>query len=190
MLILLMNCFIVHFLIFISASFLFLSCFLSFFLFFLFLFFFFFSRSNKPTGVNVALGGRGENVLDEADGLVLGDGHLDDALLVLEANLVVQERLQQRRGRAAGAVRLALVRADGVVAVHGALALVVEPADNVVHVVREEALGVQHRRQHLRNGRRAAIVRRREEEEQKKERIRRRKRKGGETKRKEINTKK
>lgn len=65
-------------------------------------------------------------------------------VLVLEVDLVVQERHDQAGSGARGAAHLALVAADGVVAVDGALAVLVEAAEDGVRVVGEEALAVEN----------------------------------------------
>lgn len=64
-------------------------------------------------------------------------------VLVLEVDLVVEERGDERASGAGGAAGLALVGADGVVGVQGADAVLVQPAEDGVDVVGEEALVVE-----------------------------------------------
>ena len=106
------------------------------------------------------LHGRIESVLDQDLDVASRQGHARALLqvvtgaaagdvLVLEVDLVVEEGHDETTGGAAGAGLLALVAADGVVAVDGALALLVEPAEDGVDVVGEEALLVEDGRQAL-----------------------------------------
>ena len=71
-------------------------------------------KPRRRTCVDISLRGGSENIFDEAHSLVLGKRHAIVVLLVLETELVVQQRLQQGGRRAPGAEHLALVRPDGV----------------------------------------------------------------------------
>ncbi|KAI3484762.1 hypothetical protein L1887_52048 [Cichorium endivia] len=102
------------------------------------------------THLDVTLGGGGERVDDDLEHL--GQGHLARrgylafrrVGLVPEHDLVVKERLDERLGRTCSTAELALVASDGVERVDCALALFVEAAEDVVDVVGEEALAVEH----------------------------------------------
>lgn len=98
--------------------------------------------------VDVALGGRDEDVLDQVDSLVLAQRHLLDTLHVLEPDLVVKERLEDGSGGPGGSVRLPLIGPDGVETVNTALAFLVQTSNDVVHIVGEESSVVQHRGHH------------------------------------------
>ena len=73
-------------------------------------------------------------------------------ILVLKVDLVVQERHDQARRRTRRATLLPLVRPHGIVAVQRALALFIDPTQDGVDVVREEALVVEDVREALRAG--------------------------------------
>jgi hypothetical protein len=64
-------------------------------------------------------------------------------VLVLEVDLVIEERHDQTSGSTTSSALLPLVAADGVVTVNGTLALLVQSAQDSVSVVREEASLVQ-----------------------------------------------
>lgn len=72
--------------------------------------------------------------------------------LVVEVDLVVQERHDQAASRPSGAALLPLVAPDGVVRVHGARPVLGNAAENGVRVVGEEALRVEDCREALRAG--------------------------------------
>lgn len=73
-------------------------------------------------------------------------------VLVLEVDLVVEEGHDQTGRGTAGAALLPLVTADGVVAVDGALILLVEAAEDGIDVVGEKALLVEDGGEALRAG--------------------------------------
>lgn len=73
-------------------------------------------------------------------------------VLVLVVDLVVQERRDQTARGASSTARLALVTAHGIVRVESAHAVLVQTAEDRVHVVREEALVVQNVAEALRAG--------------------------------------
>ena len=64
-------------------------------------------------------------------------------VLVLEVDLVVQERCDQTARSTSSTARLALVAAHGIVRVQSAHAVLVQTSKDRVHVVREEALVVE-----------------------------------------------
>lgn len=74
--------------------------------------------------------------------------------------LTVQERLQQALSTPCCSAEFSLVAAHGIKAVYGALSLLVQTAQDVVHVVGEEAFRIENGRDHSRNrvqGHRAAV---------------------------------
>ena len=78
-------------------------------------------------GVDLALGGRDEEVVDEVGGFVQGELLVFvDVLHVLEADLVVQERLEEGYGGSTGAIGVLFAMAHRVVGVHHALAILVQ----------------------------------------------------------------
>ena len=85
--------------------------------------------------------------------LLHGNRNLLLARHILQPNLVVQQGLEQRTGATSGTVHVPLTVSHGVVGVHAALAILVEPRQDVADVVGEEALVVEHHRGHLRHSR-------------------------------------
>lgn len=71
-------------------------------------------------------------------------------VLVLKANLIVQERRDKTRRSTRRTARFSLVRADGVIAVQSANAILIHPSQQRIYVEWEETLAVQDRRQSLR----------------------------------------
>lgn len=102
----------------------------------------------EVTGVDVALGGRSECVLDDAKGLVQCEGPLV-LLLVLESNLGVEERLDEVASRSRAVPFVLLVVSNRVVTVNCSLPVGVHTAKSVPHVEGEEATLVQDDREHV-----------------------------------------
>ena len=103
--------------------------------------------------MNLSLGSRDENIVDETDGLLQADGSLVHIFHVLQPHLIVQERLEERDRGPPSPVHVPLAVTNRVVAVEIALALVIQPAQDVGDVVGEESLVVEHGAHHLGHGR-------------------------------------
>lgn len=106
------------------------------------------------TDLNVSLSGTGESVHDNLFNVLLRQGFRNAGLqgvalagagnvLVLEVDLVVEERHDQARGSTSGTALFSFVAAYRVVGVKGTLAVGIDSTKNGVDVVGEETLVVE-----------------------------------------------
>mmetsp|Transcript_48579 Transcript_48579/g.115674 ORF Transcript_48579/g.115674 Transcript_48579/m.115674 type:complete len:240 (+) Transcript_48579:76-795(+) len=103
------------------------------------------------SGVNVPLPNGGKHVLGQLhDACLVERGGLDG--LVPLVDLRIQYAHDQSTAAATGGEGHTLEAADGIIVIYRPLALIINPAEHVEGVVREEALVVQGCREHLCDG--------------------------------------